>query len=51
MPYYRDQGYNEGDLPNAEEYYAGCISLPMYPTLTDQEFDFVLECIDVFFSS
>ncbi len=37
MPYYRGQGWNEGDLPNAEEYYNGCISLPMYPTLTEEE--------------
>jgi UDP-4-amino-4,6-dideoxy-N-acetyl-beta-L-altrosamine transaminase len=33
MPYYREQGWKEGDLPNAEEYYNNCISLPIYPTL------------------
>jgi UDP-4-amino-4,6-dideoxy-N-acetyl-beta-L-altrosamine transaminase len=37
MTYYRSQGWKEGDLPNAEEYYGGCISLPMYPTLTKEE--------------
>jgi UDP-4-amino-4,6-dideoxy-N-acetyl-beta-L-altrosamine transaminase len=37
MPYYREQGWKEGDLPNAEDYYRHCISLPMYPTLTNEE--------------
>jgi UDP-4-amino-4,6-dideoxy-N-acetyl-beta-L-altrosamine transaminase len=37
MPYYREQGWKEGDFPNAEEYYRGCISLPMYPTLSLDE--------------
>jgi UDP-4-amino-4,6-dideoxy-N-acetyl-beta-L-altrosamine transaminase len=37
MPYYQKLGWKKGDFPNAESYYEGCISLPMYPTLsTDQ---------------
>lgn len=43
MPYYKQFGWKEGDFPNAEKYYKGCISLPMYPTLSDQEQDFVIE--------
>ena len=43
MPYYKDFGWKEGDLPIAENYYKHCISLPMYPTLTDAEQDFVIE--------
>jgi len=36
--YYRDTyGYNFGDYPKAEEYYAHCISLPLYPDLTDED--------------
>jgi UDP-4-amino-4,6-dideoxy-N-acetyl-beta-L-altrosamine transaminase len=42
MPYYRNFGWNEGDLPNAENYYKNCISLPMYPTLTLQEQEYVI---------
>ncbi len=42
MPYYRQFGWQEGDLPHAENYYQHCISLPMYPTLTDEEQDFVI---------
>ncbi|MDP4935359.1 MAG: UDP-4-amino-4,6-dideoxy-N-acetyl-beta-L-altrosamine transaminase, partial [Salibacteraceae bacterium] len=34
MPYYKQFGWKQGDLPQAESYYEGCLSLPMYPTLT-----------------
>jgi UDP-4-amino-4,6-dideoxy-N-acetyl-beta-L-altrosamine transaminase len=43
MPYYREQGWKEGDLSNAEEYYKGCISLPMYPKLSSEEQFFVID--------
>ncbi len=49
MPYYREFGWNEGDMPIAENYYKGCLSLPMYPTLTDEEQDFVINQIVHFF--
>ncbi len=45
MPYYRQQGWQEGDLVQAERYYKGCISLPMYPTLTDDELERVIDAI------
>jgi UDP-4-amino-4,6-dideoxy-N-acetyl-beta-L-altrosamine transaminase len=45
MPYYRSFGWKENDLPMVEEYYSRCISLPMYPTLTDEEQDFVVSII------
>ncbi|MGB3608058.1 UDP-4-amino-4,6-dideoxy-N-acetyl-beta-L-altrosamine transaminase [Psychroserpens sp.] len=50
MPYYRGLGFSEGDFPHAEAYYKHCISLPMYPTLTDGEQHFVIEEIKRFFS-
>jgi UDP-4-amino-4,6-dideoxy-N-acetyl-beta-L-altrosamine transaminase len=43
LPYYQKIGYGNADLSNAESYYAKCISLPMYPTLTNQEQDYVIE--------
>ena len=49
MPYYRDFGWKEGDLPNAEEYYKHCISLPMYPTLKEEEQDLVIEAVTNFY--
>lgn len=42
MPYYQKLGWKAGDLPQAERYYEGCLSLPMYPTLTNDEQDFVI---------
>lgn len=49
MPYYRQFGWKEGDLPHAETYYSRCISLPMYPTLTDEQQDFVIQKILSFY--
>lgn len=37
MPYYRELGWKEGDLQNAESYYKECISLPMYPSLSEKD--------------
>ena len=49
MPYYRSFGWKPGDMPNAESYYKGCLSLPMFPTLTDDEQNFVITKIKEFF--
>jgi UDP-4-amino-4,6-dideoxy-N-acetyl-beta-L-altrosamine transaminase len=49
MPYYRHFGWKEGDMPNAENYYKRCISLPMYPTLTGNEQQYVIEQIESFY--
>lgn len=49
MPYYRGQGWNEGDRLNAENYYRHCISLPMYPTLSDEEQVTVINLINSFY--
>ena len=45
MPYYRQFGWKEGDMPCAEMYYANCLSLPMYPTLTQEEQECVINNI------
>jgi perosamine synthetase len=44
-PYYRRYGYAEGLCPAAEEYYAGCLSLPCFPALTDDEQDLVVMAV------
>lgn len=49
MPYYKQYGWKEGDLPQAETYYSRCISLPMYPTLTTEEQSFVIDKINEFY--
>lgn len=45
MPYYKQFGWKQGDLPQAESYYEGCLSLPLYPTLTVEEQEFVIKQI------
>lgn len=45
MPYYRQFGWKEGDLPIAENFYKNCLSIPMYPTLKDVEQQFVIQKI------
>ena len=50
MTYYKELGWEEGDMPHAETYYKNCISLPMYPTLSDAELDFVIETVLSFFN-
>jgi UDP-4-amino-4,6-dideoxy-N-acetyl-beta-L-altrosamine transaminase len=34
QPYYQCMGFNLNDFPEAEQYYAQAITLPMFPTLT-----------------
>ncbi len=43
LPYYKEIGYESANLNNAESYYSKCISLPMYPSLTNEEQIFVVE--------
>ena len=45
FPYYKKIGYDDANLHNAEAYYSKCISLPMYPTLSLKEQDFVIDCV------
>lgn len=49
MPYYKQFGWKEGDMPNAEAYYKHCISLPMYPALTEEEQAFVIQTVIEFY--
>jgi UDP-4-amino-4,6-dideoxy-N-acetyl-beta-L-altrosamine transaminase len=49
MPYYKQFGWQNGDLPHSEGYYENCISLPMYPTLTIAEQELVIERINSFY--
>ena len=48
MPYYKQLGWKQGDMPVAEEYYSKCLALPMFPSLTDQEQDWVIEKVKEF---
>jgi UDP-4-amino-4,6-dideoxy-N-acetyl-beta-L-altrosamine transaminase len=45
LPYYQHIGWKQGNFPVAESYYSKCLSLPMYPSLTDEQQNFVINTI------
>ena len=49
MPYYRNIGWKEGDMPNAEKYYKNCLSIPMFPSMSDEDIDIVIWEISNFY--
>lgn len=49
MPYYKQFESTPATLEEAEKYYQTCLSLPMYPTLSNEEQDFVIEQIHQFY--
>ena len=50
MPYYKNFGWKEGDLLASETYYKHCISIPIYPTLSDEEQNFVINTINDYYN-
>ena len=42
-PYYRQLGYKEGLCPKAEDFYRREISIPLYPSMTDEEVSYVMD--------
>lgn len=45
QPFYRAMGFAAGDFPEAERYYREAISLPMYPRMTEEEQNQVVEAL------
>jgi perosamine synthetase len=45
QPDFVDAGLGGGSFPGADAYYAGCISLPMFPGMGDADVDRVVDCI------
>jgi dTDP-4-amino-4,6-dideoxygalactose transaminase len=46
QPYYqRAYGYQPGDFPVAEREYQSCLSLPIYPGMTDYEINYVISTV------
>lgn len=43
---YRFLNYHKGDFPNSEYLAEHCISLPMFPEMTDQNINHVIECLN-----
>lgn len=49
LPYYQDLGFKKGDFPSSEKFYDECLSLPMFPTLKDEEIQHVINSVRTFF--
>jgi len=46
MTYYRDRySLRSEDFPNAERIWQGCVSLPIYPSLTDEELAYICQTV------
>ena len=50
MPYYKNMGWKQGDLPDAEKYYSRCLSLPMFPDLTEEQLEYVIKSVTDFYN-
>lgn len=44
-PYYQEHGYKDVHCKNAEEIYSHILSLPLYPTLTKEQQEYVIETL------
>lgn len=45
QPYYQRMGFQAGDFPEAESYYAEAISLPMFQTMSEEQQDRVVSVL------
>ena len=45
QPYYRNLGFETGDFPQAERYFAEAFSLPLFYDLTDEEQQCVVDLL------
>lgn len=46
QPYYRDKfGYRRGDFPEAEAFYDAALTIPLYPGMTDQDCERVIQSV------
>jgi len=45
QPYYRKLGFREGDFPVAEAYYKAALSIPLFPTMTENQIEEVIATV------
>ncbi|GAO78925.1 UDP-4-amino-4,6-dideoxy-N-acetyl-beta-L-altrosamine transaminase [Sphingopyxis sp. C-1] len=45
QPHYRRLGFTPGDFPAAEAYYRRAVTIPLFPRMTDEEQDRVIDCL------
>jgi UDP-4-amino-4,6-dideoxy-N-acetyl-beta-L-altrosamine transaminase len=42
-PYYQELGYRRGECPRAEDFYSRCVSIPLYPAMSDEDVELTIE--------
>lgn len=45
QPYYREMGFSQGDFPIAENYSNRTISLPLFPSMTDEDIQTIISVV------
>ena len=45
QPIFESLGYKQGDLPESERAAQEVLSLPIYPELTDEQIDYVVDAL------
>jgi UDP-4-amino-4,6-dideoxy-N-acetyl-beta-L-altrosamine transaminase len=45
QPYFQNLGFRRGNFPQAEDYYANALSLPIFPTLTSSQQDYIISSL------
>ena len=45
QPDFRRLGFGSGQFPNSEAYYARCLTLPLFPAMSDEEQSTVVMCV------
>lgn len=46
QPYYQNLGFSKGDFPLAEKYYQNALTLPLFPSMTADEQDRVVQALN-----
>lgn len=49
QPFYQNLGWSKGDFPHTEKYYDAALSLPLFPSMTDEQQSYVIEKVLGFF--
>lgn len=44
-PYYQNLGYKQGLCPVAEQWYQNALTLPIHPSLTDEQIDYIINTL------
>ena len=45
-PYYKNIGFKKGDYPVAENYYERAMSIPIFPSLSKENQNYIIECLN-----